>query len=160
MNGGDRDRNDAVVSAVLTASRALVAVSARSLSEVEDRLTMTQFRTLVVLSEAEQTNVNRLADSLGVAASTAVRTLDRLTAADLVTREENTANRREVVVSLTSQGRKVVEAVTDRRRLEISRIIARMTASPTDQLVEAFRVFAAAAGETSTPGHPPSVLGW
>src|SRR5665647_545120 len=39
---------DELVSALLTASRALVGVSARSLARVEDAVTITQFRTLVV----------------------------------------------------------------------------------------------------------------
>ncbi|MBS2539761.1 hypothetical protein KGQ20_44170 [Catenulispora sp. NF23] len=46
---GDVDR---VTDAVLTASRLLVAVSARSLNEVEDSLTLPQFRALVVLASA------------------------------------------------------------------------------------------------------------
>ena len=37
-----------LVTAVLTASRVLVSVSARSLAGVEDVVTVTQFRTLVV----------------------------------------------------------------------------------------------------------------
>ncbi|BBJ46050.1 hypothetical protein SSPO_087680 [Streptomyces antimycoticus] len=40
---------EAMVTALLTASRLLVAVSARSLAAVEDSLTLPQFRMLVVL---------------------------------------------------------------------------------------------------------------
>ena len=49
--GKDATTSDAdeLVSALLTASRALVGVSARSLAHVEDAVTITQFRTLVVL---------------------------------------------------------------------------------------------------------------
>ena len=41
---------DLIVDAVLTASRVLVAVAARSLGDVADEVTMTQYRTLVVLA--------------------------------------------------------------------------------------------------------------
>ncbi|GAA4967825.1 hypothetical protein GCM10023238_39660 [Streptomyces heliomycini] len=49
-SGGAGDDVEAVTRAVLTASRLLVAVSARSLTAVEDRVTLPQFGWLVVLS--------------------------------------------------------------------------------------------------------------
>ena len=57
---------DEIVTALLTASRALVGVSARSLAGVEDAVTLTQFRTLVVLQAHGPTSLNRLADRLEV----------------------------------------------------------------------------------------------
>ncbi|CAO0830870.1 hypothetical protein SMICM17S_10189 [Streptomyces microflavus] len=54
---------DAVTQAVLTASRLLVAVSARSLAHVEDRVTLPQFRMLVVLSTRGTTKLVTLAES-------------------------------------------------------------------------------------------------
>ena len=90
---GGADAHDQVVAAVLRASRALVAVSARSLAEVADSLTMTQFRTLVVLDEGP-VGLATLAGRLGVAPSTALRTVERLLAADLATRTENPDDRR------------------------------------------------------------------
>ena len=93
-----------VVTAILTASRVLVGVSARSLADVEDTVTLTQFRTLVVLNSHGMINLNRLADLLGVNSSTAMRMIDRLLAAELVTREDNPTNRREVLLDLTDQG--------------------------------------------------------
>ncbi|CAM5308255.1 hypothetical protein SBADM41S_12362 [Streptomyces badius] len=53
------DDVDAVTEAVLTASRLLVAVSARSLAEVEERVTLPQFRMLVVLSSGVTPNSSR-----------------------------------------------------------------------------------------------------
>ncbi|HZL05508.1 MAG TPA: MarR family transcriptional regulator, partial [Coriobacteriia bacterium] len=49
---------DEFVTAVLTASRVLVGVSARSLAEVEETVTVTQFRTLVVLDSRGEINLN------------------------------------------------------------------------------------------------------
>ena len=43
-------RRDLVVDAVLNASRVLVAVAARSLGDVAEEVTLTQYRTLVVLA--------------------------------------------------------------------------------------------------------------
>ena len=142
------DSADEVVSAVLTASRVLVAVSARSLAQVEERLTLTQFRTLVVLSGGGgRTNLNSLADQLAVAASTALRTVDRLVAMELATRHENPDNRREVLLGLTAEGSRVVREVTMARREEIATILEKMPTRKRAELVSAFKVFAEAAAE-------------
>ena len=167
--GGPDDPNDLVVGAVLRASRALVAVSSRSLAEVEDALTMTQFRTLVVLVEDGSVSLGHLARRLDVAPSTALRTVDRLVALELVTRAENSDDRRQVVITPSEAGRRVVAEVTTRRRREIARAVERMTA-PTEDLVHAFDDFAHA---VDTPAHPedpknrrptptptPTSLGW
>ncbi len=66
------DDVDAVTRAVLTASRLLVGVAARSLAEVEERVTVPQFRMLVVLSTRGATKLVALADLLQVAPSTAM----------------------------------------------------------------------------------------
>lgn len=138
---------DQLVTAVLTASRVLLAVAARSLSEHNEVVTITQFRTLVVIDNYPALNQNRLADHLGVNASTAMRMIDRLLTAGLVRREENPADRREIRLALTPKGQRIVTAVTRQRRTEINRII---TAMPTDsrrELINALHAFAEAAGE-------------
>lgn len=150
---------DDVVIAVLTASRVLVAVSARSLAEVEDRLTLPQFRALVVLESRRTVNLNGLAADLGVAASSALRTIDRLVASGLAERRENPENRREVLLSLSRRGARVVHAVTARRSQEIAEILSRMSQRRRSDLVSAFRSFAAAADEPD-PSLDPAVLGW
>ena len=154
------DATDEVLSAVLTASRVLVAVSVRSLAEVEDRLTVTQFRALVVLSGDEDTNLNRLAEALGVSPSTALRTLDRLVAAGLAARRANHDNRREVVLSVTEEGNRVVRDVTASRRRDIGDILGRMPSQRRAELVSAFRAFAVAAHEPLTASPGSSTQGW
>ena len=62
------DDVDAVTCAVLTASRLLVAVSARSLAEVGERVTLPQFRMLVVLATRGATKLVGLADDKNWAA--------------------------------------------------------------------------------------------
>ena len=151
---------DELVTAMLTASRVLVAVSARSLAEVEDRVTVTQFRTLVVLDTEGQINLNRLAELLGVTASTAMRMIDRLLAADLVTRRENPDNRREVLLGLTDGGRALVRRVTATRRAQISRIVTAVPVGQRAALVKALRAFADAAGEAEPDTDVSAPLGW
>lgn len=121
------DDVDAVTQAVLTASRLLVAVSARSLGEVEERVTLPQLRMLVVLSTRGATKLVVLAELLQVAPSTAMRMVDRLITAGLALRQANPDNRRETLLQLTDEGRRTVEEVTARRRAEISAIVERLT---------------------------------
>lgn len=150
---------DQVVTAILTASRVLVGVSARSLADVEETVTLTQFRTLVVLDSHGVINLNRLADLLGVNSSTAMRMIDRLLVAELVTRQDNPVNRREVLLDLTDQGHELVQRVSDSRRAEIARIVKAMPADERNELVSALRAFANAAGEPEA-AETLARLGW
>ena len=157
---GDQPVVDDFVTALLTASRVLVGVSARSLAEVEETVTVTQFRTLVVLESSGQINLGRLAELLRVNSSTAMRMIDRLLVADLVTRADNPANRREVLLGLSSQGRRLVRRVTTRRRAEIARIVTAIPAAGRDELIQALRLFAQAAGEPDPAAEDAGHLGW
>ncbi|MEU3253391.1 MarR family transcriptional regulator [Streptomyces sp. NPDC006997] len=161
--GHQQDDVDAVTRAVLTASRVLVAVSARSLAAVEERVTLPQFRMLVVLSSRGVTKLVALAELLGVAPSTAMRMVDRLIAAGLADRQVNPDNRRETLLRLTAEGRRTVEDVTARRRAEIAGIVERLAPEQRATLVEALSAFNTAGGEppapaTDAPG--PHPLGW
>ena len=152
---------DAVTRAVLTASRVLVAVSARSLAAVEDRVTLPQFRLLVVLSTHGTAKLVVLADLLGVNPSTAMRMMDRLIAAGLADRQVNPDNRRETLLRLTDDGRRLVEEVTARRRADIAAIVERLAPDQQSALVDALTAFAEAGGEPMAPDEASLYpLGW
>lgn len=157
-----RDDIEAVTRAVLTASRLLVAVAARSLATVEDSITLPQFRMLVVLSTHGPSKLVALADHLGVQPSTAMRMVDRLIAAGLMNRRTNPANRRETVLSLTDEGSRVVQDVTIRRREEITAILRRLDPARRSALVEALDAFNTAGQEPAFDGEviDPHPLGW
>ncbi len=159
---GGLDDVDAVTRAVLTASRLLVAVSARSLAEVEERVTLAQFRMLVVLAGRGATKLVALAELLHVAPSTAMRMVDRLITAGLADRQPNPGNRRETLLQLTEEGRRTVEAVTARRRAEIAAIVQRLRPAQRWALVEALDAFNEVGGEppVSEGGGEPHPLGW
>ena len=157
------DRSGAVddlVTALLTASRALVGVSARSLAEIEASVTLTQFRMLVVLDGHGPSSLNHLADRLDVSPSTAARMVDRLIERRFVRRRENKANRREVVIDLTSDGQRIVDQVTDRRRASIESIVRAMPTRRRADLVEALQAFSEAADEPSLSADAATLLGW
>lgn len=138
---------DAVTDAVLTASRLLVAVSARSISAAGDLITLPQFRLLVILQTRGPLKHAALADYLGVNPSTATRMVDRLVAVGMVSREHNPASRREITLELTAAGARMVRQVTARRRKEIAKIVAKMPDTARSGLVDVLSAFARAGGE-------------
>ena len=143
---------DDLVGALLTASRALVGVSARSLADVEDRVTLSQFRTLVVLDGHGPTRLNDLADRLRVGPSTALRAVDRLVEGGYAARAASSVDRREVVIETTDTGAGLVAEVTGRRRAAIAEIVAAMPPEHPAAVVAALGAFAHAAGEPGADG--------
>src|SRR5262249_30509625 len=143
----EQDDVDAVTTAVLTASRLLVAISARSLAAAEGRVTLAQFRMLVVLATAGEVKLIRLAELLAVNPSTAMRMIDRLTTAGLTKRRINPANRRETLLRLTAAGQQIVDESTARRRADIAAIVSRMPADQRGDLIAALHAFSEAGGE-------------
>jgi DNA-binding MarR family transcriptional regulator len=139
---------DAITDALLTSSRLLVAISARSIADVDESITIPQFRTLVILSLRGSMNLATLAGKLGVQPSTVGRMVDRLVTAGLIDRQQHPSSRRELVVDLTSRGEKLVRKVIARRREEIARVVDNMPARERHGLVRALTAFSAAGGET------------
>ena len=154
MPADDPDLDD-LVGSLLTASRALVGVSARSLADVEDRVTLSQFRTLVVLVTHGETPLNQLAERLQVGPSTALRTVDRLIAEGYADRAAGTEDRRQVALAATPDGVRLVEEVTSRRREAIAAIVRQMPVAERAAVVSALDSFAQAAGEA-----PPERPRW
>jgi DNA-binding MarR family transcriptional regulator len=138
---------DVITDALLTASRLLVGMSVRSIAQVDDTITMAQFRTLVILSNRGPINLATLANLLGVQPSATGRMVDRLVASGLIDRLPHPTSRRELLATLTKRGRDVVRKVTTYRRAEIAAIVERMPAADRHGLVRALTSFTAAGGE-------------
>ena len=139
--------DDQVVEALLAASRALVAIAARSLADHDVEVTLPQFRALVVLASRGPQRVVDVSGELGVDPSTGTRLCDRLVRKGLVRRQRSTADRRVVRVTLTPAGRSLVDQVSARRREELSRAVAQMPGRWPAGVVEALHAFAAVTGE-------------
>jgi DNA-binding MarR family transcriptional regulator len=148
-HGGSKDEtlgSDELADAVLTASRVLVAVAARSLSE-EEAISLPQYRALVVLASRGPQRPVDLAQALGVDPSTTTRMCDRLERKKLITRQRDDGDRRIVVLELSAEGRRLVDRVTRRRRNDIGQILAAVEPKERTNLIRAFSVFGSAAGE-------------
>lgn len=135
------------VDAVMRASRVLVGVVAQSVAEVEDLVSLPQFRVLVIIASKGPVNLGQVADGLGVHPSNATRTVDKLVNAGFVERADDPADRRYLVLNLTSAGHDVVERVMAYRRSSIAAVMAEMPPSRRRTLASALGSFATAAGQ-------------
>ena len=135
------------VDAVLRASRALVGIAAESLAELDDVVTVPQFRVLVLLHTRGPLNLASVAAELGVNPSNASRTCDRLIKARLLDRRESKVDRRNVTLTLKPAGQRLVEKVTEHRRSAIERVLRSMKADERNAVGAALELFASAAGE-------------
>jgi DNA-binding MarR family transcriptional regulator len=138
---------DSIVDAVLSASRVLVAVAARSLGDVAEEVTLTQYRTLVVLASRGPQRLAALAEAVDVTPPTATRMCDRLLRKGLILRRHERGDRRLIRLSLAEKGRVLVDAVTERRRAEITDLLQAIPKEQQPALVDALQRLAAAAGE-------------
>ncbi len=138
---------EAAVDAVLTASRALVAVATVSLGAAAEDTTIAQYRALVVLASRGPQRMAALAAALAVTPSTAGRMCDRLVRKGLIRRQRARADRRAVQVSITAAGLQVVDQATARRRELIAGILAKLPARQQPAIADALQAFAQAAGE-------------
>lgn len=146
---GQADSVDMITDALLIASRLLVAISARSIAQVDETITTAQFRTLVILSTRGPMNLATLAGLLDVQASATGRMVDRLVGVGLIDRQTHPSSRRELLAALTRRGRQVVRQVTAARRAEIARIVEAMPPAERRGLVRALAAFAEAGGESA-----------
>jgi DNA-binding MarR family transcriptional regulator len=144
---GDQPVDEAAVDAVLTASRALVAVATISLGAAAEDTTIAQHRALVVLASRGTQRMGDLAAALGVTSSTAGRMCDRLVRKGLIRRQRARSDRRAVQISILPAGRQVVDQATARRRELIAGILVRLPARQQPAIARALQAFALAAGE-------------
>jgi DNA-binding MarR family transcriptional regulator len=148
MTAAVDDSLDAITDSLLTASKLLVAISARSIALVDETITIPQFRTLVLLSNEGPVNLATLAGMLDVQPSTTGRMVDRLVGAGFIDRRPHPTSRRELVAELTVRGRRVVQTVTANRREELAGVVAKMPARERRGLVRALVAFTAAGSES------------
>lgn len=92
-------------------------------------------------------NLTSVADRLGVKASTASRTCDRLVRAGLVDRRGDENDRRHVSLSLTADGARFVADVMAERRDILVRILESMGQRGRAQLIAGLEAFVAAADQ-------------
>jgi DNA-binding MarR family transcriptional regulator len=149
MNGTATEPSggETILDAVMTASRVMVALAARSLADAGEEVTLTQYRSLVVLASRGPQLVAALAEAVAVTAPTASRLIDRLVRKGLVRRRADRHDRRQVRIALTDTGRGLVDLVTERRRHEIATLLASIPIEVQQSMATGLQLLTEAAGE-------------
>jgi DNA-binding MarR family transcriptional regulator len=138
---------DGLADAMVGVSRVMVAMTARSVAQLDVEVTLVQYRALVLLAGAGPTRTGDLAAALGVAPSTATRTCDRLVRKGLVQRYRRPVDRRVTWITLAPPGRDLVGTVMRRRRAAVAELVGGLRLDDPTPLVEMLEAFVAAAGE-------------
>ena len=147
LSGTGVSTRDPTLDAVVTASRVLVAMAARSLADAGEDVTLTQYRSLVVLASRGPQGVAALAEAVAVTPPTASRLIDRLVRKGLVRRRTDRHDRRQVRIGLTEAGRRLVDLVTERRRAEIAQLLTSIDPEVQRSMAAGLQQLAQAAGE-------------
>jgi DNA-binding MarR family transcriptional regulator len=145
------------VDAVSRASRALVGIAAASIASVDDDVTVPQWRVLVMVDTRGPLNLAAVAAGLDVNPSNASRICDRLIKAGWLDRQESPTDRRNITLSLTAAGRRLVAQVVRHRRRAITKALRGIAPGDRELLATAFDRFASAAGE---PAYDAVSLVW
>jgi len=159
------DEGELLTDALLEASRALIGVAVRSMDGLADRLTLAEFRALVVLHRTGPLPVTLLAERVGVHQSTATRIAARLGRRELVASDKSPEDRRLTVVRLTPAGQSLVEGVIARRRADIAEVVRRLPKARVAQAHSALQAFAdalqdGAQSETPMTHRLPAADAW
>jgi DNA-binding MarR family transcriptional regulator len=133
--------------AFLTASRALMGISVRSVAASPLPLTVPQHRLLVLVASDGPRRVGALADDLGVNQSNASRLVDRLGRLGLVRRVRDVEDGRASMIELTPSGRDVLEEVNSHRLHAVMEVLQEMSPEMRLRAAEALHEFNEAAHE-------------
>lgn len=141
-----RGPSPTAVAAALRASRALVAIAARSMAGIGD-ITLVQYRALVVIAQRGPQRAGDLADALGIQPSTLTRLADRLEQKGLIGRHASPTSRRAIEIDLSPAGRRLLAQVARRRTKELTKVLSAVRPEQQQAILEGLEAFAEAAGE-------------
>jgi DNA-binding MarR family transcriptional regulator len=137
---------------LMQASKVIAAAIAHSLAAVDEQVSVPGMRVLVMVRAHGSLNMSAVADGLGVNASTASRTCDRLVNAGLLDRRNDASDRRHVSLTLTARGRRFVQAMLEERRTVLVGVVEAMPPRAQKTLMVGLEAFVKAA--SSLADHP------
>src|SRR3954454_20537477 len=130
-----------------TPNRALAGMAIRSIDSVAGDVTIAHHRVLVVLAQRGPQTVGDVAAELAVNPSNATRHCDRLQQLGVVSKQRSRSDGRVVEVSLTIDGMRLLDAVTERRRQEVGTVLSQMEPAKAQAAIEILADFSRAARE-------------
>lgn len=132
------------IEAVEHGAEFLQEVCDQALDELGSTVPPTQLRALMIVERFRSLNLNTLAQEMRASTSATSRLCDRLQASGLIVRQAAARDRREVVISLSQAGDRLVGWARERRRTELAKIIDAMTPAGREALVRGLADFRAA----------------
>lgn len=141
---------DRVVGVFDTLMHRLMATHAPELSTVE--MTMSQTKAMYLVLATGPMRMSELAHRLGVTNSTATGQVDRLVELGLLERHEDSADRRQVVVSATAHGGETLERFRELNSSRMREMLARVDPADLPAIERALLILdAAVQAEASGP---------
>lgn len=117
-------------------------------------LTMSQAKALYLIIAAGELRMSDLAARLGITSSTATGLVDRLVELELLTRHEEPADRRQVVVAPTAKAATTVEHFRELNSRRMREMLERVATDDLPVIERALQVLDAALPEPAPPTHP------
>ncbi|REE95139.1 MarR family winged helix-turn-helix transcriptional regulator [Thermomonospora umbrina] len=147
--GGEPAVDAELVESVEAGAELLREVCDQALEALGSTVPPTQLRALLIVDRFDRLNLNTLAQEMRASNSATSRLCDRLQASGLIVREAAARDRREVVISLSLPGRRLVGWARRQRRRELAKVIDTMSPAGREALVNGLSAFRAA-----LDGHP------
>lgn len=135
------------VEVVVGAARVFSAVTAESIAQAGDSVTLPQLRVLTLTATRGALSNGEIAAALGVHISNASRLCERLVQAGLLARRDSPSDRRQVQLTITERGTQLLETVTDHRRAVFTEVLDLLPASQQAALSDALADFTRAADQ-------------
>lgn len=129
----------------------LVVVWGRSAERIKPKVSASQLRALVVVDRHGAINLMSLADELSSTPSVTSRLCDRLQAAGLLDRVTGADDRREVMLQLSKDGRRLLRQFQRERQADLKKVLDEMTPRSRNALLTGLSAFYAAATELGLP---------
>src|SRR3954469_9564461 len=125
LDRGSRERGGAEANVTTVSEEHVLLALARMAMDASVRasgdlggLSPVQLRALTALRQLAEANLAQLAEEMGVTVSTTSRLVDRLVSADWVHRASSPHNRREIRLTLTESGKRLLRRY-DKRRVDL-----------------------------------------
>ncbi|MGH9065508.1 MAG: MarR family winged helix-turn-helix transcriptional regulator [Acidimicrobiales bacterium] len=145
--------------AATEAVESLVLVWARAEEAAHERVSPSQLRALFAVHRRGSLSLGALAADLGAVPSSASRLCDRLVAAGLLDRRASEDNRRKVTLTLTGNGRRLLQHLEDQRRGDLGRLLEQMSPTARRALLRGLRELGETVRRVSAgPGAGPSSI--
>jgi DNA-binding MarR family transcriptional regulator len=118
---------------------------------IDSGLTLTQLRSLFLVTNRGSTNFKKLAEALGVTPSNVTGIVDRLEEQGLVRRTQNPEDRREMMLQATDKGEALISSLKEAGIKEMTRVLSLLSVEELSSLTRGLSAFIEAAD--SDRGH-------